>query len=359
MLKRIDRDENEVGQSLVIIALLMVTALAFLGLLVDGGRAYEGRRVSQNGADAGAFAGARTLTTRTGNDSSADQAVLTAVNTFAIANGAVSASNVTAYYVDQNGGQLSAIGGGSVPSAATGVRVFVRLSFQPFLINLVTGPGTAAVSARATAQSGLPTQMDHLMPMTLINQTFQYEVDYGLFGGTTGSGNFQWLTFNCDGSGQTLVDYLTLALDSGTVNEGDFICGNSGISNNSQVSGALDTWLSKPPDERIWTIPIYDYCTDCGGMNLKYHIIAFALFQFDGYWFANNQCRWAGAPSNPNCHKDSPTLPAPLVNCASAPNGGAKCLMGQFLKMGKYYHVYQPGACNNNGVDGCVVSLSQ
>lgn len=356
IIKRLERDENQVGQSLVIIALLMVTILAFLGLLVDGGRAYEGRRVSQNAADASAYAGARALSTRAGNDSGADSSVLGVIDTFALANGAVSASNVTAYYVDENGAQLAAVGGGSIPSSATGVRVFIRLSFQPFLINLASGGGAAAVGARATAQSGLPTKMDHLMPMTLITTTFTYGVDYGLFGGTTGSGNFQWLTFDCNGNTQDLVDYLTQVKDSGEVNVGDFICGSSGISNASQVAGALDAWLSNPADERIWTIPIYDYCINCTGTNLEYHVKAFALFQFDGYWFANNQCRWAGAGSNPNCHDNSPTMPAQLKACA---NANAKCLMGMFLKMGKLGHVYYPGPCNNNGVDGCVVGLSQ
>jgi Flp pilus assembly protein TadG len=319
-----EQTKNEIGQSLVLIALLMVAVLAFLGLLVDGGRAYEGRRVCQNAADAAAFAGARALTVRTGNDATNDQTILAAVNTYALANGAVSASNVTAYYVFADGSQGSAVGGGSVPSTATGVRVIVNNSFQPFLINILSGSGLASVSARATAQGGLPTAMDNLMPMTIQTQTFSYNVDYQLQGDVTGAGSFQWLSFDCNPNSQDLADYLNQVKSSGVVNVLDSICTGTGVKPANDVSQALDTWLSKPDDERWWTIPVYDTAT-YSGSNLMYHIVSFALFQFDGYNFQGNN----------------------------------KNVQGKFKKMGRLYHVYQPSQCNLTGLDGCVISLTQ
>jgi len=52
---------NQRGQSLVLVALLMITFLGILGLVLDGGNLFSKRRAAQNAADAGALAGARTL----------------------------------------------------------------------------------------------------------------------------------------------------------------------------------------------------------------------------------------------------------------------------------------------------------
>lgn len=49
------------GQTLVIIAILMVAFIGMLALVLDGGMTYANRRSSQNAADAGALAGARQL----------------------------------------------------------------------------------------------------------------------------------------------------------------------------------------------------------------------------------------------------------------------------------------------------------
>lgn len=324
MLRKIQTLKKEEGQSLVLIALLMVAILAFLGLLIDGGRAYSARRIAQNAADAAAFAGARALTVRLDNSATSDSAINQTASTYAMANGAVSPSNIQANYVYADGAVGPLIGSGSVPSTATGVRVIVTLSFQPFFMTVIMGPGSATVNARATAQGGPPTEMDNLMPMTLVTQSFQYGIDYQLFGNVTGSGSFQWLSFDCANNNQDLVDYLNQAKSSGVVEVGDSICTGPGVENSRQVKDSLDAWLARPPDERIWTIPVYDYTT-YSGSNLLYHIVSFALFEFDGYHF----------------------------------QGTNKYVEGKFLKLGRLSHVYQPGQCNVNGLDGCAISLSQ
>lgn len=51
----------EKGQSLVLLALLVVGLLAILALALDGGNLYFRQRATQNAADAGALAGARAL----------------------------------------------------------------------------------------------------------------------------------------------------------------------------------------------------------------------------------------------------------------------------------------------------------
>jgi hypothetical protein len=52
-----ETQQQERGQSLVLVALAMIGLLAFAGLALDGGLAYTTRRVAQNAADSGAIAG--------------------------------------------------------------------------------------------------------------------------------------------------------------------------------------------------------------------------------------------------------------------------------------------------------------
>lgn len=54
-------ENRERGQTLVIIAILLVVFLGMMALVLDGGMTYANRRSSQNAADAAALAGAREL----------------------------------------------------------------------------------------------------------------------------------------------------------------------------------------------------------------------------------------------------------------------------------------------------------
>ncbi len=53
------RQSREQGQSLVVVALMLVALIGFLGLVIDVGNLYAQRRFMQNAADAAALAGAR------------------------------------------------------------------------------------------------------------------------------------------------------------------------------------------------------------------------------------------------------------------------------------------------------------
>jgi len=57
----IDDDHFSKGQSLVVVAILLVVLIGMLALVLDGGYAYLQRRVAQTAADAGALAGAHEL----------------------------------------------------------------------------------------------------------------------------------------------------------------------------------------------------------------------------------------------------------------------------------------------------------
>lgn len=64
----ISHTSKERGQSIVILALMMVALLAILALSIDGGLTYAQRRRAQNAADAGALAGARAMCIPGGGD---------------------------------------------------------------------------------------------------------------------------------------------------------------------------------------------------------------------------------------------------------------------------------------------------
>lgn len=59
MKDKMDIRQNEKGQSLVMLLLLMFAFFVILALVIDGGNTYFQRRNAQNAADAGALAGAR------------------------------------------------------------------------------------------------------------------------------------------------------------------------------------------------------------------------------------------------------------------------------------------------------------
>ena len=52
------------GQAALLIALSMVALIAVVGLAVDGGAAYQQRRIAQNSVDAAALAGTRVMLDR-------------------------------------------------------------------------------------------------------------------------------------------------------------------------------------------------------------------------------------------------------------------------------------------------------
>ncbi|MGE5137883.1 MAG: pilus assembly protein TadG-related protein, partial [Rudaea sp.] len=100
---------NEHGQSVVLIALVMVVLIGFMGLIIDGGQAYLTRRDSQDAADAGAYAGARVFAARTDSSAATTQAIWTAIYSYALANRVAGANDMTAWFVDANSNNVITI----------------------------------------------------------------------------------------------------------------------------------------------------------------------------------------------------------------------------------------------------------
>lgn len=85
---------KERGQSLVLLALLLVGLIAMLGLAMDGGNFLSQRRAAQNAADAGALAGADLLCEAAGDPAVVGDVIYTA-NYMATINNEADSANVS------------------------------------------------------------------------------------------------------------------------------------------------------------------------------------------------------------------------------------------------------------------------
>jgi Flp pilus assembly protein TadG len=166
IMKHYSFSKDEQGQAIVIMALAMIALLAFAALAIDGANAYVERRRAQNGADAGALAGARQIwMNRVSLDTSETQ-VLREINETAEKNGIGDTNGiggdtvndyVRSYYTDRNGnpltnnGQPIAVGtSGSIPSTAAGLKVYASRDFRTFIAGII-GRTEMGAMADATA----------------------------------------------------------------------------------------------------------------------------------------------------------------------------------------------------------------
>ena len=157
------RPRGQGGQALVVLTLAMVALLAMSSLIVDGGNAFAQQRVTQNGADAAAQAGAVVLVQNLiakgsgATPPNSDQDVLESITTTASWNDIKAAP--TAVYTDIGGNSLGtkvgSIGGGLPPSNAYGVQATAGRAFTTFLGGVFSllpgGQGVFQLTASATA----------------------------------------------------------------------------------------------------------------------------------------------------------------------------------------------------------------
>jgi Flp pilus assembly protein TadG len=157
------------GQVLVLVVLGLTVFLAMVALVIDGGFAFTQQRATQNGADASAEAGALVLAQNLAGGTNGDTEVRDAVYDIAAANEVVI---VSAEYTDVTGAGLgTAVGSGSIPSGAAGVRANAQRTFNT-LIASVVGLTTFTADTSATAVAGFKsttcdvTQGCALLPVT-------------------------------------------------------------------------------------------------------------------------------------------------------------------------------------------------
>jgi len=161
--KRVESAER--GQALVVVAIAMVTIVASVGLVIDGGFAWGNQRQTQNAVDAASEAGAVVLAQRMMNISPTrtDADVAVAVDAAAAANGV---TDVTSYYTDVYGNLLTSagafatstadaavVGAGVIPDDAQGVEAHGARTITTFLAQVI-GVTQMQIGAMATSVAG-------------------------------------------------------------------------------------------------------------------------------------------------------------------------------------------------------------
>lgn len=183
---RINFMRSEEGQSIVIVAAVMMGLLAMAGLAIDGGNLFLQRRNTQNAADAIALAGTRVLAQAICDEPGADDAAIKAeVDRFAGLNGIEDLNSVTAAYVDINEVVMGRVGAGSVPVGATGVKAVINHDIETYFLKAIS-ISAVNVGASATAMTGPPLTSGGLRPvgvplplMTVLEPGDEFTISFG------------------------------------------------------------------------------------------------------------------------------------------------------------------------------------
>lgn len=145
---------RERGQTLVVVAVMIVLLVAFLGLVIDGGNVYAQRRQMQNAADAAALAGARALAM-----GKTDGEAVAAGKQYAAANGGTAAVTVTGH---------------------TTVTAVVTKSVTTYFANVI-GVSQLTVGAAATAETSAPSSAIGIMPLTIHESKWELGKQYQIW----------------------------------------------------------------------------------------------------------------------------------------------------------------------------------
>lgn len=274
----------ERGQTLVVVAVMIVLLVAFLGLVIDGGNVYAQRRQMQNAADAAALAGARALALGKG-----DSAAKVAAEQFAWANGAAECV--------------------PKPEAYT-MTVAVSKTVRTYFASVV-GIREMPVSAVASAAFFKPRGYGNMLPLTILNSVWATSTLYTIWIGDQPEEPFGtpetrgWL--NIDG-GNSNAEELTCFVCPGcpgtpnwTLESLPFWVNSAPGLTNAGVQALADCHASykkyeMPEDDprRDVVIPLFDrVCerpptgstrpedscwVDLGTGNMNYRIVGFAMF---------------------------------------------------------------------------------
>jgi len=258
------------GQTLVLVALLLVLFLAFLALVLDLGNAYSQRRMMQNAADAGALAGARALA----RDQSQNAVTAAAEN----------------YAKSLNGAQLC-----GTQVLSTSVVVTVQKTFPTFFGYVI---GVPKVTVGAVAEAGFDATevFTGLMPMAVSDEAMAWArdsknpiriwdsdkitvtADAGWV--DIADGQRGWVDLDGDGQGgaSELAGWIAQGGCDCVVKVNDVLPGAEGV---KATLSEFERWKDK-----VVYIPIYDVYRpiDEDQPNKRgYHIVGFAAFLVTGY----------------------------------------------------------------------------
>lgn len=152
---------EELGQTAVLFALMIIGLVLFVGLAVDGGNVLNERRITQNAADSAALTGMHYIE---GTDAPTEERLLEVINGVVQANGVPDTDedpdnsvndNITVHYTDFRGNRLETqdcwtAPCGYLPSPTEGLEVVITHDVNTFLVSLA-GRDVARVGAKAIA----------------------------------------------------------------------------------------------------------------------------------------------------------------------------------------------------------------
>jgi Flp pilus assembly protein TadG len=343
------RKSREGGQILVLFALGLISLVAGVALVVDGGLAYAQQRGVQNGADAAANAGAVVLAQRLGGATKTDADVANAITFSSGQNQITPASyytNVSAQPIDFSGNVVAPaaaapVGGFTIPPNAQGVHVGGTRPFNT-TFGRVIGLSTFTAGAEATAVTG------RLIGGAFLPVIFPVNITDCSGNGNLGLPKDQWPISQPGAEGQqpTGTEYIVPLCKTGG---GSFmVLDLDGTKNNcdDEVTNPppiqWDTFpvnvdsdngnncAKKMMDEvnllhgKIVLIPICDNndCNTNGGSHAQYHVTGVTAFWLDYMSDSNNQ-------NNSDCQTH--TSPSGQVLQTIDGNGSSSCLAGWFI----------------------------
>jgi Flp pilus assembly protein TadG len=352
MSSRQGRPRRSEGQILVVFALGLIVMIAGVALVLEGGNAYQQQRSVQNGADAGANAGATVIAQSLAGVPKTDADVLSAITSSGFFNTITSVAYYTNVYgepINANGNavgvnaavQVGAGPAGAMPPNAQGVHVGGTRTF-PTTIARAIGFNAFTASAEATAITGRATG-GRMMPVV-----FPVNITDCSGNGNLGLGKDQWDTSQPNPPGHPNgTEYIVPLCKTGA---GSFMVLNmDGIMNNCDDEATSPTavqWDSFPVDvpsdngnncakpladavnemqgETVM-IPICDdnACNTSGGSNATYHVTGVVGFYVD-YMSDSN------STNNPLCMTHTNADGETLVTISG--NGSSSCIAGWFVR---------------------------
>jgi Flp pilus assembly protein TadG len=323
------------GQSIVVIALVIVVLFAMVGLAVDVGRTYAEQRNTVRASNAAALAGMSNLING-GDDASVHRVITNSLqsNSIRVAAGTQPQTGervLSAFYLDASGAPLAScpnVGSNCSASALNGVKyihVNVGGKVDTYFARVVGRPdlpvGADAWAARGVCTSGIyPIAVrDSLLgPNGFINSQGPYSDNYyrnkttmtlDMRDDAHPNGSFSWLRWregtngngNNGGNSVETEQMLTgpgnisagfdeatwpssnnlnlpqpsgYPLSPGTLNGGDWVHTNTGVSNSQGIRAQLD-WHKA--NRTVMILPIFD-TTSGTGNNGTYHIARMGAF---------------------------------------------------------------------------------
>ncbi len=359
---------NQRGQAIVVVAVAILAIVAGVGLVIDGGNAWAQQRMTQDGNDAAAEAGAIVLSQmyagQTAPAAGWDDAVHQAVTGSA---GKNAIDVPTAYYADICGtllrsdgtkatgpGDAAPVGGGVLPTnnhtnpdcpsgvvgPVAGVQIGARRTFNSFVSGAI-GIGQLTASTQATAVTGLLQGTGHgvvlpvTAPVTVVtcDKTGEAEpthtdwpVDVRVVVPLckNNPGNVGWLDWTPKGGGTSELIQSILYPDNPAIAlpSWQYVTATGNV-NSKGVEDAINTYIGQivmfpnfdltcrgdPDQSKVSVGPSYG-CADLGGSgsNQWYRIPQFAAFELErAYINGNNKA------------------------ACDTGNGATSCLIGKFV----------------------------